>query len=116
MGDGQPCYGDERELPEEPALAQAAALLSAAANPTRLLVLLALRRRGPLSAGTLAQLAGVEQSAMSHQLRVLRQTRLVRTERRGKRVMYQLVDDHVAHIVEDALRHAVAADCEQQEE
>jgi len=47
---------------------------------------------------------------MSHHLRVLRDARLVRTERRGKHVIYRLHDHHVAHIVEDAISHVIEAD------
>ncbi|MGE0321986.1 MAG: ArsR/SmtB family transcription factor [Polyangiaceae bacterium] len=88
------------------ALESAVDLLSAMAHPARLRVLLALSRRGPQSAGALAELCGLEQSAASHQLRVLRDARLVAAERDGKRIIYRLADDHVAQIVEDALAHA----------
>ena len=93
-------------LPDEASLKAAVALFDAVAHPTRLLVLLALERRGPLSVTELQELAGIEQSAMSHQLRLLREARLVRDERRGRQVFYSLDDHHVAHIVEDALLHA----------
>jgi len=94
-------------LPEEESLQLVVDLFAALAHPARALVLLALGRHGPISVSALTRLAGIEQSAMSHQLRVLRDARLVRTERRGKRVFYHLHDDHVAHIVEDALSHVV---------
>ena len=81
-------------------------LLSAMAHPARLIVLLLLDEAGTLSAGELQKAAGLEQSAMSHQLKVLRQARLVTSQRDGKRVIYQLADHHVAHIVKDAVRHA----------
>lgn len=88
------------------ALESAVDLLSAMAHPARLRVLLALCRRGPQSAGALAELCGLEQSAASHQLRVLRDARLVASEREGKRIIYRLADAHVAQIVEDAVAHA----------
>ncbi|MEC9378551.1 MAG: metalloregulator ArsR/SmtB family transcription factor, partial [Candidatus Latescibacterota bacterium] len=59
-----------------------------------------------LSAGELQDLTRTEQSALSHQLRVLRDAGLVRTTRDGRKVIYHLQDEHVAHIVEDALIHA----------
>jgi DNA-binding transcriptional ArsR family regulator len=101
------CRNDstERLTPADPAIGRTVELLSAIAHPVRLAVLLALRRRGPITAGELQELAGYEQSAMSHQLLILRDARLVETERRGKQVVYRLADEHVAHIVEDALRH-----------
>jgi DNA-binding transcriptional ArsR family regulator len=91
--------------PTDPAIGRTVELLAAIAHPVRLAVLLALGRRGPMTAGELQELAGYEQSAMSHQLRVLRDARLVETERHGKQIVYRLHDEHVAHIVEDALRH-----------
>lgn len=97
-----------RKLPGPEHLRQAVALLRAVSHEARLLVLLALRD-GPQPAGKLQELAGLEQSAMSHQLRVLREARLVRTERRGKQVYYSLHDHHVVHILEDALTHVTEA-------
>ncbi len=102
--EGLPRGNVERLSPQ--ALDSAVDLLSAMAHPARLRVLVALRRRGPQSAGALAELCGLEQSAASHQLRVLREARLVKSERDGKRIIYRLVDQHVAQIVEDAVAHA----------
>ena len=87
------------------AIEATARLLAVAAHPVRLRVLIALDRRGPLSAGELQAIAGVEQSAMSHQLHKLRDARLVDAQRRGRRMIYRLHDHHVAHIVRDALLH-----------
>jgi len=98
--------------PSDAALLATARLLAVAAHPVRLRVLLALDRCGPQSAGELQAQAGIEQSAMSHQLRRLRAERLVDTERHGRHVIYRLHDHHVAHIVRDALSHVeeLAAD------
>jgi DNA-binding transcriptional ArsR family regulator len=93
------------ELPPPDAVRATVDLLAAIAHPARLTVLLALARTGPTSAGRLQEIAGVEQSAMSHQLRALRDARLIRAERRGRKVIYALDDHHVAHIIEDALAH-----------
>ncbi|MCA9633431.1 MAG: helix-turn-helix transcriptional regulator [Myxococcales bacterium] len=98
--------GNVERGPSPRALENAVDLLSAMAHPARLRVLLALCRRGPQSAGVLATLCGLEQSAASHQLRVLRDARLVESQRDGKRIIYRLVDEHVAQIVEDAVAHA----------
>lgn len=81
-------------------------LLATMAHPVRLTVLSWLYRRGPASVGDLGEALGVEQSALSHHLRQLRDRRLVVAERDGKRVIYRLDDDHVGCIVEDAIRHA----------
>ena len=91
----------------EPSSVHAAvALLSAVAHPVRLSTLLALADGGERCAGELQELAGIEQSAMSHQLRVLRENRLVVTERRGRHVWYRVADEHVANLVRDAVAHA----------
>lgn len=81
-------------------------LLSAMAHAARLRMLLALSRGGALSAGDLVVASRLEQSAASHQLKVLREARLVSCQREGKRMIYRLADSHVAQIVEDALAHA----------
>lgn len=95
----------EVALPDSRDVERTVALLAALAHAGRLVVLLALARSGPLPVGRLQALAGMEQSATSHQLRVLREARLVRAERRGKQVFYELHDHHVARILEDAVLH-----------
>ncbi len=94
-------------LPNPHAVDAAVALFAALAHPVRLTVLLALSRQEGLTVGQLTELAQAEQSAMSHQLRALRDARLVTSERDGRRIRYRLHDEHVAHIIEDALTHAV---------
>ena len=91
------------------------ALLLSIAHPIRLQVLLALQRCGPLSVSEMQGTLRVEQSALSHQLRKLRDARLVLGERAGKRMIYRLMDEHVAHIVADALVHA-AGSCDAKSE
>lgn len=86
------------------ALKRTAALLGLLGHAKRLEVLLLLREE-PLSAGELAKRLELEQSAMSHQLRLLRDARLVSSDRQGRRVLYRLADHHVAHIIGDALAH-----------
>ncbi len=84
---------------------RAARLFAAMANPTRLQVLALLSEEGALSVGALSVRTGLEQSALSHHLRHLRDERLVESEPDGRRRLYRLHDAHVAHIVGDALRH-----------
>jgi ArsR family transcriptional regulator, lead/cadmium/zinc/bismuth-responsive transcriptional repressor len=67
-------------------------------------VLLALAER-PLCVGDLAELCRASQSAMSHQLRTLRDAGLVKAHRRGKQIFYALDDRHVAHLIAGALAH-----------
>lgn len=69
-------------------------------------MLLALARE-PLCVCDLAEVAGVTQSAVSHQLRTLRLLDLVTWERDGKRAVYRLADDHVRVLLEIGLQHAI---------
>ncbi|HYM00873.1 MAG TPA: metalloregulator ArsR/SmtB family transcription factor [Blastocatellia bacterium] len=73
-------------------------------DPTRMRIAFALSRE-ELCVCDLAHLLGVSQSAVSHSLRSLRQMRLVRFRKEGKTVYYSLDDDHVAHMIDDGLRH-----------
>lgn len=73
-------------LPKEGVLQEAVLLLKALADPTRMRLLLALKAAGELCVCDLALLAGVSVSAVSHQLRLLRQARLVAFRREGKQV------------------------------
>jgi DNA-binding transcriptional ArsR family regulator len=93
-------------MPSASALSSTVSLFAVLANPLRLRLLVALARAGELSAGELGDAVGGEQSAVSHQLAILRRERLVAAHRDGRRMIYSLVDDHVVHIVEDAITHA----------
>ena len=53
----------------------------------------------------IAALLGMTQSAISHQLRVLKQSRLVKFRRDGKTIYYSLADDHVVNILCQGLEH-----------
>ncbi|MGC0415879.1 ArsR/SmtB family transcription factor [Embleya sp. AB8] len=81
-----------------------AATLQALATPSRLYILARLRE-GPCPAGELAEAVGMEQSACSHQLRLLRNLGLVTGERRGRSIVYALYDHHVAELLDQALYH-----------
>ena len=73
-------------------------------DPTRIRILQALHDTR-LCVCDIAETLGMTQSAISHQLRILRQARLVRAQREGRSVFYALADDHVAHIFEQGLAH-----------
>ncbi|WP_037910020.1 ArsR/SmtB family transcription factor [Actinacidiphila yeochonensis] len=81
-----------------------AATLQALATPSRLLILARLRE-GPLAATELAKAVGMEQSACSHQLRLLRNLGLVVGERHGRSIVYALHDHHVAELLDQAVYH-----------
>ena len=55
--------------------------------------------------GDIAALLGMTQSAISHQLRALKNARLVKARREGKTVFYSLADDHVKTIIDQGLEH-----------
>jgi ArsR family transcriptional regulator, nickel/cobalt-responsive transcriptional repressor len=82
-----------------------AATLQALAAPSRLLILSRLRR-GPCPVGALATDVAMEQSAVSHQLRLLRSLGLVNSQRVGRNVVYSLYDNHVAALIDEAVYHA----------
>jgi len=78
--------------------------MQALATPSRVRILGSLSQ-GPMSVGELAVAVGMEQSAVSHQLRLLRHLRLVIGERNGRTVTYSLHDDHVAVLLKEAISH-----------
>ena len=82
-----------------------ATTLQALATPSRLLIMATLQN-GPATVGELAEAIGMEQSAVSHQLRLLRNLGLVTGERSGRNINYSLYDDHVAELLEQAIFHA----------
>ncbi len=84
---------------------RASELLKVVGDLTRMRLLCALQG-GDLSVGDLQEALGISQSAVSHQLRVLRDARLVRFERVGKTVRYSLADDHVRDLLRVVLEHA----------
>jgi len=85
--------------------ASVAQTMQALAAPSRLLILSRLRRE-PCPVGTLAADIGMEQSAVSHQLRLLRHLGLVEGTRHGKTTVYALYDDHVARLLDEAVYHS----------
>jgi DNA-binding transcriptional ArsR family regulator len=81
-----------------------AEVMQALATPSRVLILSQLRERA-LSVSELVSAVGMQQSAVSHQLRLLRDRGLVVGERSGRRVVYSLYDDHVALLIDQAVNH-----------
>jgi DNA-binding transcriptional ArsR family regulator len=83
---------------------QVAETMQALATPSRVLILGRLHA-GPCSVNDLAAAVGMEPSAVSHQLRVLRHLGLVTGRREGRQVRYDLYDDHVGELLEQAISH-----------
>jgi DNA-binding transcriptional ArsR family regulator len=77
-------------------------------DPTRVRILDALSR-SELCVGDLANRLGVTESAVSHQLRLLRSTRIVRARRQGRMIFYALDDRHVLTLFRQGLRHVQEA-------
>ena len=73
-------------------------------DPTRVRILDALAR-GDVAVCDLAELLGLTQSAVSHQLRLLRSMRLVRSRRDGRHILYTVDDNHIAGLFEQGLEH-----------
>ena len=94
-----------RGVPEQACVEEASALLKAVADPTRLRLLSALAA-AELCVHDLALVAGISESATSHQLRLLRAHRLVTARREGRTVFYQLADQHVTLLIGNAVEHA----------
>ena len=91
-------------LPDADAASDLAALFGALGDPTRVRLLTALAA-GPLCVCDLAAVLGMTQSAVSHQLRLLRALGLVRARREGKLVWYALDDDHVRALLAVGAEH-----------
>jgi DNA-binding transcriptional ArsR family regulator len=90
---------------DQPSAASVAATLQALTAPSRLLILSRLRD-SPCTVSELADAARMEQSAVSHQLRLLRTMGLVTTTRHGRHITYALYDNHVASLLDEAVYHA----------
>ncbi|MDA3973077.1 metalloregulator ArsR/SmtB family transcription factor [Enterococcus thailandicus] len=73
-------------------------------DPTRLKILLYLKN-GEQNVTAISQAVEMEQSAVSHQLRLLRENKIVRSRREGKAILYVLDDAHVLDILEQTVKH-----------
>ena len=93
-----------QNMPDEEVLYDLAELFKIFGDSTRIKILYVLLE-AEMCVCDIAQLLNMNQSAISHQLRVLRQARLVRARREGRSVFYALDDDHVAHMFEQGLLH-----------
>ena len=85
--------------------AAVAETLQALTAPSRLLILSRLRQ-SPSTVTDLIEAVGMEQSAVSHQLRLLRTMGLVTKQRTGRNITYSLYDHHVASLLDEAVYHA----------
>ncbi|MGM9614110.1 MAG: ArsR/SmtB family transcription factor [Oscillospiraceae bacterium] len=91
-------------MPDDETLYDLAELFKVFGDTTRIRILYALFE-AELCVCDLAQLLGMTQSAVSHQLRVLKGARLVKPRKEGKTVFYSLADDHVRKIIAQGMDH-----------
>ena len=94
----------KEDLPADEVLYDLAELFKMFADSTRVKILYALFE-SELCVCDIAQLLGLTQSAVSHQLRVLKANRLVKPRKDGKTVFYSLADDHVRKIIAQGMEH-----------
>ena len=92
------------QLPPDEILYDLAELFKVFGDTTRIRILYALFE-SELCVNDMAQLLGLSQTAVSHQLRVLKNNKLVRFRKEGKIVFYSLSDDHVRSIIERGMEH-----------
>ncbi|MEE1219859.1 MAG: metalloregulator ArsR/SmtB family transcription factor [Ruminococcus sp.] len=91
-------------MPELEILFDLADLFKVFGDSTRIRIMFAISDN-EMSVLKIAETLNMEQSTISHQLRVLRQNKLVRVRRDGKQIYYSLNDDHVKKIIEMGLDH-----------
>ena len=94
----------DAEMPDEEMLYDLAELYKIFGDSTRIKILYALFE-AELCVYDIAALLRMTQSAISHQLRILKQSKLVKFRRDGKTVYYSLADDHVCNIISQGIEH-----------
>ena len=93
-------------VPEKETLEQIAELFKGFADSTRVHILSLLVER-ELCVTDIAEAVALSQSAISHQLRILKQMHLIKFRREGKNILYSLADDHVKTILQMGLEHVL---------
>lgn len=93
-----------QDMPSEDTLYDLTELFRIFGDSTRIRILYVLTA-SEMCVCDIAQLLGMTQSAISHQLRALKNTRLVKARRDGKTVFYSLADSHVRTIIDQGLEH-----------
>lgn len=93
-----------KEIPDEEKLYDLADFFKVFADSTRIKILYVLLC-SEMCVCDLAQILNMTQSAISHQLRILKQMDLVRNRREGKTIFYSLADDHIKSILNQGMEH-----------
>ena len=104
LPEGTDFFSMSDKVPTEEELYDLAELFKVFGDSTRIKILYVLVE-SDMSVGDIAQALNMTQSSISHQLRVLKQSRLVRFRREGKNIVYSLADDHVYTIMSPGLTH-----------
>ena len=99
----EPC-GAVPTLPDDAVITESVTLLKGFSDATRLKIL-CLLREGEVCVHNVVEVLEISQSGVSHQLRLLRDARLVTSRKEGRHVYYRLADDHVKQMLENALSH-----------
>ena len=94
----------KEKMPEEDVLCDLAEIFKVFGDSTRIKILYVLFE-SEMCVCDIANLLGMNQSAISHQLRILKQARLVKSRREGKSVIYALSDGHVQTIIGQGMEH-----------
>lgn len=92
------------QQPDDEILYDLAELFKIFGDSTRIKILYALSE-SELCVGDIAQILNLSQSSVSHQLRILKDSKLVRFRREGKSIFYALDDDHVRNIINMGMEH-----------
>ena len=92
------------QMPEDQVMCDVSDLFKVFGDSTRLKILYALLK-SELCVCAIAELISMEQSAVSHQLKILRDNKLVVGRREGKTIYYSLADSHVMSIIEQGFEH-----------
>ena len=93
-------------VPDKETLEHIAELFKAFGDPTRVAIL-SLLVEGERCVTDITQAVEISQSAISHQLRILKQMHLIKARRDGKNIHYSLADDHVLTILKMGLEHVM---------
>ena len=93
-------------MPDKETMEHIANLFKGFADPTRVHILSLLQQHGELCVNDIADAVELTQSAISHQLRILKEMHLIKFRREGKNIWYSLADEHVKTILQMGLAHA----------
>jgi DNA-binding transcriptional ArsR family regulator len=95
----------EKHLVIDAEAAETIARFMGALSTSSRVLILGVLRDGPRDVGDIAERTGLEQSSVSHQLRILRDLGLITPTRSGRNITYALHDEHVALLIDQAVSH-----------